>query len=267
MDEAQDFPPAVFETIFYLTKHPKRIVWAYDEFQSLTEISMREPDDLFGRNAYGVPNVREADLEGEYSGGIAKDFVLKNSYRNPRRVLMFAHSLALGLYKENGPVDMLPDTQSWKALGYDVLQPEVDKTFQQGYLVEVTRSLKHSLNTLEVLLRTNRGEDAERALVSYLKFANDAAEEQFVVAEIARLVAEESIQPEDIVVVSLDFKGIRDQFARLRAALDRNGVKAITPGYMESANQFGKPGFVTLASPFRAKGNEANVVFVMSIIE
>ena len=37
IDEAQDFPQPFFEVIYLITKAPKRIVWAYDEFQSLND--------------------------------------------------------------------------------------------------------------------------------------------------------------------------------------------------------------------------------------
>ena len=89
IDEAQDFPSSFFETIYYLTKTSeestqKRIIWAYDEFQSLTDIKIKEPEELFGKTSDGLPNVHNTILEGEYKGNIKKDFVLPNSYRNPR---------------------------------------------------------------------------------------------------------------------------------------------------------------------------------------
>lgn len=50
IDEAQDLPPALFETIYKITKDPKRIIWAYDDFQSLRAMKIKEPDVLFGKN-------------------------------------------------------------------------------------------------------------------------------------------------------------------------------------------------------------------------
>ena len=40
IDEAQDLPPEFFQLIYKFTKQPKRIVWAYDELQKLSESTM-----------------------------------------------------------------------------------------------------------------------------------------------------------------------------------------------------------------------------------
>lgn len=95
IDEAQDFSPAFFEVIYLLTKEEKRIVWAYDEFQSLKELQIREPENLFGSKEDGTPNMPNSVLEGEYTGSIRKDFVLPNSYRNPKINLLIAHGIGL----------------------------------------------------------------------------------------------------------------------------------------------------------------------------
>ena len=60
--------------------------------------------------------------DGEYKGKIKKDFVLPNSYRNPRINLMIAHGIALGLYSPNSkmPMDLKTD---WEARGYKVIKP------------------------------------------------------------------------------------------------------------------------------------------------
>lgn len=77
IDEAQDFPPVFFETIYYLTKSPKRIIWAYDEFQSLKDIRILEPEQMFGKkdeNTYNIPNTA---IEGTYIGDIKKRLCFK----------------------------------------------------------------------------------------------------------------------------------------------------------------------------------------------
>ncbi len=40
--------------------------------------------------------------------------------------------------------------------------------------------------------------------------------------------------------------------------------KSVIPGYVESADVFKPKDFVTITTPFRAKGNEANIVFVIN---
>lgn len=48
MDEAQDFPPSFYKLIYKLSKEPKRIIWAYDELQSLEGKDIPDTGTLFG---------------------------------------------------------------------------------------------------------------------------------------------------------------------------------------------------------------------------
>ena len=69
--------------------------------------------------------------------------------------------------------------------------------------------------------------------------------------------------PEEIIVITLDNKNSEVEFASLRSMLNQLSIKCTTPGYVESSDKFKEAGRVTLTTPFRAKGNEANIVFVI----
>ena len=262
IDEAQDLSPALFETIYYLTKKPKRIIWAYDEFQSLKELKIKESDVLFGNDSYGNPNLPESTLEGQYVGEIDKDFVLRNSYRNPRINLMIAHGIGMGLYNQDEIVPM-EDRTSWEARGYKIVKPEVKIKFEYNDDVIAERLDENSKNILEKLLVEN-GRD-EKELVRFNQFINAKAELDHIVDEISSLIICQKVSPEEIVVINLDTgKNSKGEFEYLRRELDKREIKAITPGYIEKANLFKESGYVTLSTPFRAKGNEANVVFIFN---
>lgn len=262
IDEAQDLSPALFETIYYLTKKPKRIIWAYDEFQSLKELKIKESDVLFGNDSYGNPNLPESTLEGQYVGEIDKDFVLRNSYRNPRINLMIAHGIGMGLYNQHEIVPM-EDRTSWEARGYKIVKPEVKIKFEYNDDVIAERLDENSKNILEKLLVEN-GRD-EKELVRFNQFINAKAELDHIVDEISSLIICQKVSPEEIVVINLDTgKNSKGEFEYLRRELDKREIKAITPGYIEKANLFKESGYVTLSTPFRAKGNEANVVFIFN---
>lgn len=265
IDEAQDFSPSFFETLYHLTKFSdddgklKRIVWAYDEFQSLTDIKIKEPEDLFGINSEGVANILNTDLNGEYKGKIKKDFVLPNSYRNPRINLMIAHGIALGLYSKNSkmPMDLRTD---WEARGYTVLKP-IKSKFQEFDEVEVERESTHSKNNLERLLK-ERG--TEEKLVQFKKCDNIKVQLDSLIIKVLYLVNEQKVEPEEILIINLDTKNSKTQFQYIRQNLDFQNVKCITPGYIESNDAFKEKGFVTLSTPFRAKGNETNIVIIIN---
>lgn len=101
IDEAQDFDKLFYQFCYKILKEPKRLIWAYDELQSLEDVTIPTAQEIFGVDADGIQLV---DLEGVYSGGIEKDFVLFKSYRNPRIILMVAHIFGMGLMRKDGAV-------------------------------------------------------------------------------------------------------------------------------------------------------------------
>lgn len=264
IDEAQDFPPSFFETIFYLTKeandsHQKRIVWAFDEFQSLTDIKIKEPEDLFGKNKKGESNIKNTDLEGEYKGKIKKDFVLPNSYRNPRISLMTAHGIALGLYSSNSKMPM-EYKKEWEARGYSIISPNKTK-FLNGDKVIVERESKFSKNNLEKLLKERK---TESKLIQIRNLDGQKSQLDSVVEIATKLIREQKVEPEEILIISLDTKNSKSEFEYIRQHLDMNDIKCITPGFVESNDSFKEKGFITLSTPFRAKGNETNIVIIIN---
>lgn len=262
IDEGQDFPQPLFEVIYKITKNPKRIIWAYDEFQSLKELKIKEPDELFGLGNDSSPNISSEDLKGVYEGGIQKDFILPNCYRNPRLTLLVAHAIALGLYSENGLVDSIDSVADWNALGYDVVKPINKLQIEENDHVEILRSPKHSKNRLEQLLTDEKKNP--RNLLKVRKFENATSQAESVAQEIKRLIHNEGVAAEEIIVITLHTKNAENDLAEVRSMLNREQVQAITPGFIEKSSAFKEKGFVTLTTPFRAKGNEGNVVFVIN---
>ena len=57
IDEAQDFSPPFFQMCYSMLSEKKRLVYAYDELQSLTDSSLPPPEELFGKKADGTPRV------------------------------------------------------------------------------------------------------------------------------------------------------------------------------------------------------------------
>jgi superfamily I DNA and RNA helicase len=60
IDEGQDFPDGFYRLCMHLAKgerDKKSIVWAYDELQDIMNVKIRQPGELFGRDADGVPYV------------------------------------------------------------------------------------------------------------------------------------------------------------------------------------------------------------------
>jgi len=226
----------------------------------MSELKIAQPEDLFGLKTDGTPNMPNTVLEGTYKGKIEKDFVLPNSYRNPRVNLMVAHGLALGLYSKSAKVPM-EDKRDWVARGYKVIEP-AKQVFVEGDHVIVERPEENSKNELERLLKESGS--LEKKLIIFKKFRTINDEINEVITKIVWLINVQNVEAEEIIVINLDTKNSKAQFEYIRQQLDINKIKAISPGYIESTDAFKEPGKVTLSTAFRAKGNEANIVFIIN---
>ncbi|MBB1334916.1 MULTISPECIES: DEAD/DEAH box helicase [unclassified Pseudoalteromonas] len=260
IDEAQDFPNKVFEVVHKITKDPKRIVVAYDDFQSLKDLKIREFHELFGKDSDGRFRFDEEALSGEYEGGVSKDFILPNCYRNPRNILMVAHGIALGVKRRNGVVDSVDRIKDWRALGYQVNSPSGKELIEAGDRVEVERLESNSLNLLEKLINDNGGQIEK--LINVNCYMTSTQEISYIVNKIHKLIEEQGVKAHEIFVITLDTKNSEDFLKRVRSGLNQFGIKAIMPGYVESNRHFYEEDCVVLTTPFRAKGNETNIVFV-----
>lgn len=262
IDEAQDFPEEVFETVFKITKTidgTKRIIWAYDEFQSLKESLIKEPAELFGKAADGQPNIDNSAITGEYAGGIPKDFILPNCYRTPRPVLMTAHGVALGLYGRITQIFF--NRKDWEAIGYSVIHP-ASMHFNAGDRVCLERKDENSKNILERILRENNQDPL--SLVQFTSHTSWDDEVSAVADKIHDLIHVQNVPPEEIIIVNLKSGNNKASMLEIQKNLTSKNITSVIPGYIESSDIFKPAGNVTITTPFRAKGNEANIVFVVN---
>lgn len=74
-----------------------RIIWAYDEAQSLDSLAVPNARTLFGDELALI-------LTGgtQYGSGIQKNEVMKRCYRTPGPILVAAHALGMGLLRPGG---------------------------------------------------------------------------------------------------------------------------------------------------------------------
>lgn len=252
IDEAQDFPKEFFRVVFALAKGTgqKCIYFAYDELQSLSAVEIASPTEMFGSDATGQPLV---SLDGEYPGPIDKDFVLHKSYRCPQEILMIAHAVGLGLYRSKGPVQMLADVNSWRSIGYEL----VSGSLATGERVIIERPPENSPNRIGDLF-------PDKPLFLARRFESRDEELAFVTQEISKNISEDGVKPEQIVVISLDSVRAKRYMSALQSHLWSAGVSSTIPGIADGQAEFAEPGKVTLATVYRAKGNEAPVVYIIS---
>jgi superfamily I DNA and RNA helicase len=167
IDERQDFPDVFFDLCEKITK--KKIYVAGDIFQDIFENNIEE---------------RVIDV----------DFILNKCYRTDPRILMFAHSIGMGLF-ENKKLNWLKDSE-WEASGYQIIRKD------------------SHVNLSREAIR--RFEDLEMSNISSMNIDKYININQII--EILRDIKEknETVVPDDIAIILIDNdKSIFDFMDRL----------------------------------------------------
>lgn len=255
VDEAQDFPTQFLQLCYFMLSERRHLVYAYDELQNLGGESLPSPETIFGSDG-GVPRV------SFHTGttGPKQDIILQVCYRNSRPVLSTAHALGFGVYRQPdsvpiGLVQMFDDPRLWTDVGYDVAEGELTL----GQHVKLVRSEETSPIFLEA-------HSAQSDLISFQAFPNAAAQNQWVAEQIQHNLEHDELREEDIVVINPDPLTTRDLCGPIRKRLLEAGIESHIAGVTTDPDVFFQPDkrSITFSGVFRAKGNEAGMVYIVN---
>ena len=249
IDEAQDFGPNFFNLCLEALDEHQRLVWAYDEAQSLSSLSAPSPTNIFGTDENGDPVL---DLRGNYARGIQKSHVMRQAYRSPRPVLMAGHALGMGLLAEDGPIQTITRAEGWESLGY-----EVTGDFREvGETATIRRPDEHSPHPLH---------DVDRAapFVETNGFPTKISELRWIADRIAADI-DDGLRPEGILVIVLGDRYVDTGGTLLANELERRGIEP-NPVWQGDAKTFASDGAVTISGIHQAKGNEAASVYLAGL--
>lgn len=251
VDEAQDLPAEFLRLCFGFLKEPKRLVYAYDELQSLTGSSVLPPEELFGVDAEGNPYVL---LNTEEGASPKQDIILEKCYRNSRPLLATAHALGFGIYREKGLVQFFDQDNLWTDVGYTVEEGEL----RGGENVVLARSPDSS----PLFLEEHSPVDD---LIKFHRFNNTKEQTDFLVESIINDIQEQELRPEDIVVINPNPLTTKREVGAARELLfSKSSINSELAGVSTSVDVFSKSGSVTFTGVFRAKGNEAGMVYIIN---
>lgn len=249
IDEAQDFPAEFFRMCLEALSGEDRLIWAYDEAQSLRSLTAPGPKTIFGVDDEGDPRL---DLSGTYSNGVQKTHIMRRSYRSPREVLMTAHVLGMGLLRTEGPVQAVTTQDGWQNLGYEI-EGDFRKTGSEAVL---RRPAEHSPHPLTERSDTNN-------LISTERFNSRTREIGWVTERVAEDVHAEGLPPSEVMIVPLgaNYESLGD---RIQQTLQENdvGSNCVWNG---DDKKFTREGEVTISNIHRAKGNEAVSVYIVGV--
>ena len=261
VDEAQDFPPEFLKLCYESLDENKRLVYAYDELQTLSGEGLPPAEEIFGSDSDGSPMVT-FDSSGEEVGA-RRDVILEKCYRNSKPILVSAHALGFGIYRKPsagsiGLVQMFKQPELWTEIGY------ISKS---GRLVPGKQAiLARTPETSPVFLEDHSPIDE---LIQFKLFNSEGEQSEWVAAEIERNLNENELDYDDIVVINTDPVTTRKKLGLVRAALLTRKIPNHLAGVDTTADTFfhSDRKSITCTGVHRAKGNEAAMVYVINAQE
>ena len=241
VDEGQDFPASFIKLCVALAKQNK-VVFAYDDLQTIFQPTAPAIKDIIGTDDFGNPLV---DLN--------EDVVLAKCYRNPREILVCAHASGFGIYGQQ-IVQMLENKDQWEDIGYIVHKGD----FTEGSSTEIERPAENSLTTISE--NQNRNE-----IVKAFSYASFDEEIKATIRSIKDDLAE-GLRPEDILVITVDDRYAKNYLSVISRELASLGIHSNNiheDSY--GIRDFHKDEYVTLSTVHKAKGNEAFMVYVVGV--
>ena len=243
IDEAQDLPASFFLLCKKILKKNGKMVIAYDEMQTLTT---------------GSPlNIKEVFSPEEFANEPYKpkrDIILPVCYRNPKEVIVTAHALGFGIYREGGLVQFFNDPALWKEVGYELAEGK----FQGETNIMLYRTEESSPAIFNRILH-----DPQDIVLDY-KVGSPLDEAKFVADEIYKNIHQDELQMRDILVISLANENLERYVGALRYVLyNEYQIPSHIAGVTTSRDSFFQDNSITISGILRAKGNEAAVVYII----
>ncbi len=234
----------------------RRLIWAYDESQSLSSLNIPTASELFGDELGHL-------VTGQYSDGIKKSEIIHRCYRTPSQIVTAAHALSMGLLRPRGMLSGITRTEDWKAIGYEVIG-----RFTRGQKITLQRINEDFPNLISKLW--------EKPLLEFEIYSSRQAEFSALADKILDNIKQDGLKPyEDILVLVLGdfFDAVRLE-NHVASFLMQQGINIFIPGATEcnilkpdpekrDRNKFWCNGGVTVSRIHRAKGHEADMVYVV----
>lgn len=236
----------------------KRLIWAYDEAQSLDTLKIPTAKELFGEELSQL-----LSRGRQYKGGINKSEVMHRCYRTPGEILTAAHAIGMGLLRPEGMLSGLTRKNEWESIGY-----EVQGAFREGQEVTLHRPPANSPNPIPTLW----GE----SVVEFNTYSSRQEELTVLAENIKHNFEYDGLTPSrQILVLALGsiYEAMKLE-THVAKFLMEQGIEIfipsgtrlnqLNPRYPNNdPDTFWYEGGVTVSRIPRAKGNEADMVYVV----
>ncbi|MBD2571338.1 DEAD/DEAH box helicase [Anabaena lutea] len=237
----------------------RRLIWAYDEAQSLDNLVVPKAKEVFGEKLGNLLN-----KQPQYPGGIKRSEVMRRCYRTPGPILTSAHAIGMGLLRPEGMLTGITNKDDWNRIGY-----EVKGDFRRvGKPITVNRQPQFSPNPIPELWG--------KPVLEFETYGSREAEMTALAENIMHNIVHDGLNPSrDILVLVLgstyeameletyvaSFLMEYDIDVYIPTALKLNDL---VPQYPQNdPDKFWCDGGVTVSRITRAKGHEADMVYVV----
>ncbi|MFW5980323.1 MAG: ATP-binding domain-containing protein [Halanaerobiales bacterium] len=240
----------------------RRLIWAYDEAQSLNSLNIPSAPQLFGDD----PQFKRM-VSGFHEGGIRKSEIMNKCYRTPGPVLTAAHAIGMGLLREGGMLRGYTTQEDWENIGYKVIEGSFNPV---GQKVILHRPPEMTPNRVPQLWNGD--------IINFNTHDNRDKELKVLARKIKYNIEEDGLNPaRDILVIAL---GNMKEAYRLKVkaarAIKNEGIDIYIPKALKNnvyypkypdtdPDKFWNEGGVTVCTTYRAKGNEAYMVYVIGL--
>ena len=240
--------------------HPeqKRLIWAYDELQSLDSLKIPESGEMFGEELGHL-------VTGQYDRHINKTEILSRCYRTPHQVIFVAQGIALGLLRKKGLIAGSNAAEEWTFLGYKIIGE-----WQKDTEIKLIREESNSPNLISKLW--------EQDAIAFERFSSRQQELTVLAQNIKQNLNQDSIQPdrEILIIVLGAYYDTASLVKKTATFLINQGINIYlptqstfncldTPHEQRNYNQFWYPGAITISTIHRAKGQEADLVYLIGL--
>ncbi|MDJ0746969.1 MAG: pentapeptide repeat-containing protein [Xenococcaceae cyanobacterium MO_167.B27] len=240
--------------------HPqqKRLIWAYDELQSLSVTKTPTVREVLGESLAYLG-------AGEYSNRIPKHLNLNRCYRTPHEIVNIANALALGFLRPQGMLTNVLDTAEWNALGYQVIEQDTEKN-----QITLQDNPTNKINLLSSLW--------EKDIIQFNHYDSRLQELTVLANRIKNNLEVENLKCDRQILVIILGTGRQLNFLEQQTAkfLMRQGINIYLPSSSSKnclekkqqnnqANRFWWDGALTISNVYRAKGQEADIVYLIGL--
>lgn len=236
----------------------RRLIWAYDEAQSLESLNIPTASEVFGDELAHL-------VTGQYPGGIKKSEIMHRCYRTPSPILTAAHGIGMGLLRKAGMLSGITRTEDWQAIGY-----EVTGRFTRGQEITLRRVQENSPNPIPQLW--------QKPVLEFEIYPSRQKEFTALAANILHNLKQDGLRPsQEILVVVLGsfFESMKLETHVARFLIEQ-GINIFIPSATEcnvlkpdpenrDPNKFWCEGALTVSRIHRAKGHEADMVYVVGL--